>query len=70
MTKVEIECLSDMDMVLFLEQGIRGGVSFINLRYCEGMATSGNRAESNEEDNIGVPKSRKPTLLYIDGNYI
>lgn len=35
MTGVAIECLSDVDIILFLEQNIRGGVSFISRRYCE-----------------------------------
>jgi uncharacterized protein YeeX (DUF496 family) len=33
MTGVQIEPLKDMDMVLFLESSIRGGVSFINERH-------------------------------------
>jgi hypothetical protein len=34
-TKVEIELLTDIDKILFVEGNIRGGVSFINQRYCE-----------------------------------
>ena len=34
-TGVRIECLSDIDMILFLEGAIRGGVSFINQRHHE-----------------------------------
>jgi len=33
-TKVEIELLSDIDQILFIEQNIRGGVSYINQRHC------------------------------------
>ena len=32
-TGVELELLSDMDMLLMVEKGIRGGVSMINNRY-------------------------------------
>ena len=35
MTGVTIEALTDMDMILFLENNIRGGVSFIGRRYVE-----------------------------------
>lgn len=35
MTGVTIEYLRDVDMSLFLESNIRGGVSFINQRHCQ-----------------------------------
>ena len=35
MTKVELEKISDPDKYMFFEQGMRGGVSYINKRYCE-----------------------------------
>lgn len=34
LTKVEIELLHDVDQILFIEQNIRGGVSYINQRHC------------------------------------
>jgi hypothetical protein len=41
MTKVEIELLTDVDKVLFIEQNIRGGMSYINQRFCKaGPATN------------------------------
>ena len=33
MTKVELEKISDPDKYMFFEQGMRGGVSYINKRY-------------------------------------
>ena len=53
LTGVEIEMMTDMDMILFFEQNLRGGLSFIAQRYCE-------RMESSEHDW---------NLLYIDGDY-
>ena len=35
MTKVELEKISDPDMHLFIEKGMRGGISYINKRYSE-----------------------------------
>ena len=32
-TKVELELISDADMYLFFEKGMRGGVSYIFKRY-------------------------------------
>ena len=33
MTKIELEKINDPDKYMFLEQGMRGGVSYINKRY-------------------------------------
>ena len=33
MTKVELELISDADMHLFFEKGMRGGVSYISKRH-------------------------------------
>ena len=33
MTKVELEKISDADIHLFIEQGIRGGIWFASKRY-------------------------------------
>ena len=30
MTKVELETISDVDIHLFIEKGMRGGISYIN----------------------------------------
>ena len=42
-TKIKLELISDVDMLLFLENGIRGGTSYANLRYAE-------KQESSNED--------------------
>jgi hypothetical protein len=55
-TKVRIETLSDIDMVMFFEQNIRGGVSFINQRHCK--ATTSNQEVDEHVD-----------ILYLDGTY-
>ena len=52
-TEVEIELLTDIDKILFIENNIRGGVSFINQRHCK----------------LGVDaKGFKTTMAYIDAN--
>ena len=40
MTKVKVEKISDTDKYLFFEQGMRGGVSYINKRYNEASKMS------------------------------
>ena len=40
MTKVELEKISDPDKYMFFEQGMRGGVSYINKRYSEHLKMS------------------------------
>ena len=35
LTEVELEKISDSDKYIFFEQGIRGGISYINKRYSE-----------------------------------
>ena len=59
-TKVELELLSDMDMLLMAEKGIRGGVSKISNRY----GKSDNRYMGNRYD------ASKPTkyISYLDAN--
>lgn len=56
-TRVKIEQITDLDMMMFFEDNIRGGVSFINQRHCK--ATSSNKAIDEHIE-----------MLYIDGMYI
>ena len=37
MTKVELEKISDVDIHLFIEKGMRGGISYINKRYSKAI---------------------------------
>ena len=59
-TNVELELLSDMDMLLMVEKGIRGGVSMISNRY--GKANNEYMFESHDA-------SKKSTFItYLDVN--
>ena len=58
--KVELELLSDMDMLLMVEKGIRGGVSVISNRY----GKSNNRYMG---DRFDVNKPSK-YIAYLDAN--
>ena len=59
-TKAELEMLSDMDMLLMVEKGIRGGVSVISNRY----GKSNNRYMG---DRFDVNKPSK-YIAYLDAN--
>ena len=59
-TEVELELLSDMDMLLIVEKGIRGGVSMISNRY----GKSNNRYMGNRYD-VSKPKKY---ITYLDAN--
>ena len=54
-TKTTLDLISDIDMLLFLEDGIRGGVSYACERYSEKDSKSG-----REKD--------EPNFLYLDAN--
>ena len=54
-TKVKIEKISDPDMLMFFEQNIRGGVSFINQRHCK--------------SGLQPDKEEYVDMLYLDGMY-
>ena len=59
MTDVELDLISDPDMYLFFEQGIRGGVSVISQRH----------VESNVPGSSTYDPSKKSShLLYVDAN--
>ena len=60
LTKVELELLSDMDILLMVEKGIRGGVSMISNRY----GKSNNRYMGNRYDASKATKY----ITYLDAN--
>ena len=59
MTSVELELFTDIDMLLFIEQGVKGGVSMISHRY----------AKSNIPNTAGYDSSQSSQfIMYWDAN--
>ena len=59
MTKIELELMTNYEMHLFMEEGIRGGVSTITHRYAE--------ANNHYMDNFNETKP-ETYLIYWDAN--
>ena len=59
MTKINLELLSDVDMLLMIEKGIRGGISIISNRY--GKANNKYMKDYNKKEVIKF-------LMYLDAN--
>ena len=59
MTKINLELLSDVDMLLMVEKGIRGGISIISNRY--GKANNKYMKNFNKSEVIKF-------LIYLDAN--
>ena len=59
MTGVESELISDIDMCLFIEKGMRGGISYIEIRYSE----ANNKYMESYDDS-------KPSkyIIYLDAH--
>ena len=60
MTNINLELLSDLDMLLMFEKGIRGGISMISNRYGE--------ANNKYMGNRFNKKKLKKYLMYLDAN--
>ena len=59
MTNIELEKISDIDKYLFIEKGIRGGISYIAKRYAKA-----NNRYLNDYD----PKKPSIFISYLDMN--
>ena len=59
-TKVELELLSDIDMLLLVEEGIRGGVSMISNRY--------GKSSNKYMGDMFVASEPSKYITYLDAN--
>ena len=59
MTDVKLEKISDIDKYLFIEKGLRGGISYIAKRYAKA-----NNKYMNDYD----PKKQSTFISYLDMN--
>ena len=59
MTGVKLEKISDMDKYLFIEKGLRGGISYISKRYAK---------TNNKYMNDYKPKKPSTFITYLDMN--
>jgi hypothetical protein len=55
MTKVELELLTDPDMLYFFMEGITGGLSFINKRYVKANNKYMSTFDKNKESSFIIP---------------
>src|SRR2546430_12065377 len=61
MTKQQLELITDQDMYLMVEQGLRGGISMVSRRYAKA-----NNPEMGE--GKWIAEKLKSFLLYLDAN--
>ena len=59
MTKTKLELMSDVDMFLFIEKGMRGGISYITNRY--------GKANNKYMKNYN-PEEASKYIMYLDAN--
>ena len=59
MAEIELELISDIDMHLFAEKGIRGGISYIAKRHCKANNKYMKYYDSSKESKY---------ITYLDAN--
>ena len=59
MTKIELELINDINMHLFIEKGMRGGISYIAKRYSKANNKYTKDYDNSEETNF---------IMYFDAN--
>ena len=58
-TRTEVELISDIDMRLFIEKGMRGGISYIAKRHCKANDKYIECYDSSKESKF---------IIYLDAN--
>ena len=59
MTKISLDLITDIDMLLFIEKGMRGGISYIANRHAE----ANNKYMKNYD-----PNRDSSYIMYLDAN--
>ena len=59
MTKINLDLITDIDMQLFIEKGMRGGISYIAHRHAE----ANNQYMKNYD-----PHNKSSNIMYLDAN--
>ena len=59
MTRIELELISDVDVNLFIERGMRGGISYISKRFIK----ANNKCMQSYND-----KKSSKYITYLDAN--
>ena len=60
MTDIQLELMKDIDMIQFIEKGMRGGISYIANRY--GRASNKYRSDYDQVNHPSI------FIMYLDAN--